>query len=126
MPAESVDGMDVEAVHRTASALVERARSGLGPSFLHCVTYRYFGHHTAERTMGLSYRSDREIEEWRSRDPLNTATARLTPGARQSLDAAIEEVLDEAIEYARSSPHPDPKDALDFVYSGGLVPRGGV
>lgn len=125
MPAEKVDGMDVEAVYRASTALVERARSGLGPCFLHCITYRYFGHHTAERTMGLSYRSDQEVEEWRSRDPLSTAAARLKPDARQVLDAAVEEILDEAVEFARSSPHPDPKDALDFVYSGGIVPRGG-
>ncbi len=126
MPAESVNGMDVEAVYTTASALVQRARSGQGPSFLHCATYRYFGHHTAERTMGLSYRSDKEIEEWRRRDPLTAAEARLDPDTRQQIDDTIEEILDEAVEFGRSSPHPNPADAVELVYAGGIVPRGGA
>src|SRR5512137_273442 len=40
MPAESVNGQDVRAVHATASRLVQRARGGGGPAFLLCNTYR--------------------------------------------------------------------------------------
>src|SRR3984957_5568686 len=39
IPAETVDGQDVRAVHATASRLVDRARSGAGPSFVLCNTY---------------------------------------------------------------------------------------
>src|SRR5262249_57751257 len=65
MAAERVDGMDVDAILAAATSAVERARAGRGPTFLECVTYRYVGHHTAERTMKLTYRSEEEIERWR-------------------------------------------------------------
>src|ERR1700731_3064225 len=48
IPAETVDGQDVRAVHATASRLVDRARSGAGPSFVLCNTYRYRGHHVGD------------------------------------------------------------------------------
>src|SRR6516162_5607370 len=39
--AESVDGQDVRAVYQSARQLVDRARSGGGPSFLMANTYRF-------------------------------------------------------------------------------------
>jgi pyruvate dehydrogenase E1 component alpha subunit len=126
MTAEPVDGMDVEAVLESARAAVERARVGGGPTFLECRTYRFFGHHTAERTMKLSYRAEDEIERWRERDPVTTAGARLDAGVRDRIDAEVEALLDDAVAFARESPRPEPADALEFVYASGLRPRSGV
>jgi pyruvate dehydrogenase E1 component alpha subunit len=126
MAAESVDGMDVEAVLAAATAAVTRARTSGGPTFLECRTYRFYGHHTAERTMKLGYRTEEEIARWRERDPLITAGAMLDDGVRARIDAEIEELLDGAVAFARASVAPDPADALDFVYASGLRPRDGV
>src|SRR5512138_1673146 len=38
---ETVDGQDVQQVYETIQRLVERARSGEGPAFLECKTYRF-------------------------------------------------------------------------------------
>jgi acetoin:2,6-dichlorophenolindophenol oxidoreductase subunit alpha len=126
MAAEPVDGMDVEAVLDSTRAAVERARAGGGPTFLECRTYRFFGHHTAERTMKLTYRAEDEIERWRERDPVAAAGARLDAGARDRIDAEVEALLDDAVAFARESPRPDPADALEFAYASGLRPRSGV
>jgi TPP-dependent pyruvate/acetoin dehydrogenase alpha subunit len=126
MAAESVDGMDVEAVLAAATAAVTRARASGGPTFLECRTYRFYGHHTAERTMKLGYRTEEEIARWRERDPLITAGAMLADGVRARIDAEVEELLDGAVAFARASAAPDPADALDFVYASGLRPRDGV
>jgi pyruvate dehydrogenase E1 component alpha subunit len=126
MAAEQVDGMAVEAVLDAASRAVALARAGGGPTFLECLTYRFFGHHTAERTMKLGYRTDEEIERWRERDPIATTGLRLDPGVREQVAADVESLLDEAVAFARESPRPDPADALDFVYASGLRPRRGV
>lgn len=126
MRAEEVDGMDAEVVHAAAQAAVGRARQGEGPSLLECRTYRYFGHHTAERTMGLTYRSEEEIAEWRRRDPLEVTGARLAPERRAAIDAEVETLLAEAVDFARSSPHPSPDGALDHVYATGPRPRAGA
>jgi pyruvate dehydrogenase E1 component alpha subunit len=126
MVAAHVDGMDVEAVLTAATRAVALARSGGGPTFLECRTYRFFGHHTAERTMKLAYRSDQEIELWRERDPIATTGARLDPQIRDRIAAEVEALLEGAVAFARESPHPDPGDALDYVYATGPRPRSGV
>ncbi len=43
-----VDGQNVREVHEAARRLVERARSGEGPAFMLCNTYRYLGHHVGD------------------------------------------------------------------------------
>ena len=126
MTAESVDGMDAEAVLAAAAAAVEHARHGGGPTFLECRTYRFFGHHTAERTMKLGYRTDEEIGTWRERDPLLVTGRKLPDDVRARIDAEVERLVDDAVDYARRSPRPDPREALDLVYASGLQPRDGV
>jgi pyruvate dehydrogenase E1 component alpha subunit len=126
MAAEAVDGMDVEAVLDGATRAVEHARAGRGPTFLECRTYRFFGHHTAERTMKLGYRTDEEIALWRERDPLVVTGAKLDDASRAGIDDDVERLLDDALAFARRSPHPDPSKALELVYASGLRPRDGV
>jgi pyruvate dehydrogenase E1 component alpha subunit len=126
LPAESVDGMDVDAVFEAAQRAAARARGGGGPAFLECRTYRFYGHHTAERTMKLAYRPDEEIERWRRRDPVAAVAARLDPGERDRIGEEVEALLDEAVAFARASPRPAAEDALEFVYAEALRPRPGA
>ncbi|MFF2545419.1 thiamine pyrophosphate-dependent dehydrogenase E1 component subunit alpha [Kitasatospora sp. NPDC058063] len=126
IPAEEVDGMDTEAVRTAALRAVERARTGRGPGFLACRTYRYEGHHTMERRMKLRYRSPEEVGAWRERDPLPRAAALLDPATVADLDRAVAEQLSAAEEFALASAHPDPAGALDHLYADGLRPRAGV
>jgi pyruvate dehydrogenase E1 component alpha subunit len=126
MAAQAVDGMDVDVVLDAARRAVERARAGEGPTFLECRTYRFFGHHTAERTMKLGYRTDDEIASWRERDPLLVTGRGLDDAVREQIDVEVELLLDEAVEFARQSARPDPSDAFDHVYASGLRPRSGV
>jgi pyruvate dehydrogenase E1 component alpha subunit len=126
MAAEAVDGMDVEVVLDAATRAVEHARAGRGPTFLECRTYRFFGHHTAERTMKLAYRTDEEIAAWRGRDPLVVTGAKLDDVTRARIDDDVERLLDEALAFARQSPRPDPSEFLEFVYASGPRPRDGI
>lgn len=130
MTGESVDGMDVLAVHAAACRAVERARAGGGPSLLECRTYRFVGHFTAEKALGLTYRSDEEIARWRERDPLVTYPAWLRRqgiGDSARVEAEVEALLDEAVAFARQSPFPEGEEALDGMYAvtyPGLPARG--
>jgi acetoin:2,6-dichlorophenolindophenol oxidoreductase subunit alpha len=125
LPATQVDGMDAEAVYAAASEAVESARRG-GPSFLECLTYRFVGHHTAERTMGLAYRTQDEISRWRLHDPLDVIGGRLDRDERARIDAEVELLLDDAVEFARSSMRPTADEALAFVCASGPPPRAGA
>lgn len=130
MPAESVDGMDVLAVHGAATRAVTRARAGEGPTLLECMTYRFVGHYTAERALAIKYRSESEIEAWRKRDPLVTYPAGLQEsgiGDTAQIDKEVEALLEAAIAFARHSPLPAPDEALEGMYAvlyPGLPARG--
>ena len=122
MPGVVVDGMDAIAVYESTHAAIERAKNGDGPTLLECKTYRFFDH-VGVRGMGLSYRSDEELEEWQKRDPIHMFEARLDEIGVLSLDqskAIHDEVLTDVqkgIEFAESSPMPDPSTLLDDVYA---------
>ena len=120
MAGETVDGNDVEAVHRAAKAAVERARSGGGPTLLECVTYRWRGHFEGDPQ---PYRTQDEVEDWKTRDPLKATEARLAelgladPAVIESIRAETSERVDAAVEFARAAPRVLPESALDDVYT---------
>jgi TPP-dependent pyruvate/acetoin dehydrogenase alpha subunit len=114
VPAQIVDGMDVLAVRAAAAEAVARARAGAGPTLIECKTYRFTGH---SRSDARDYRSDDEEAEWAARDPLLVAGAPLEQAALEQLEADVRAELDDAVEFARSSPWPEPSEALDGVYA---------
>jgi pyruvate dehydrogenase E1 component alpha subunit len=69
MPGVRVDGNDVLAVYRAISDAVYAARSGQGPTFIECVTYRIGAHSTSDDP--TRYRSEEEVQRWAKRDPID-------------------------------------------------------
>jgi pyruvate dehydrogenase E1 component alpha subunit len=121
MPGVVVDGMDAVAVYEAAGEAIDRARSGGGPTLLECKTYRYYDH-VGRRGMGLTYRTDEEVEAWRKRDPIDLFEARLSEQGIMSTDEmagvheAAQEEIETAVKFAEDSPMPDPSALLDDVY----------
>jgi acetoin:2,6-dichlorophenolindophenol oxidoreductase subunit alpha len=121
-PGYLVDGMDVEQVMVRFGDAVERARSGGGPSLLECKAYRFQGHFTAERALKLTYRLQDEIDLWRERDPIARWATKLAERGilseteRAAIDAGVEELVDEAVVYARASDWPDSAEAFADMY----------
>ena len=122
MPGVIVDGMDVVAVYEAAGAAIERAREGSGPTLLECKTYRFYDH-VGVRGMGLNYRSDEELAQWQQRDPIDLFEGRLaeqnilSEEAAQAIHAEITEQVKAGIEFAESSPFPEPDALLEDVYA---------
>lgn len=121
IPGVTVDGQDVLAVHAAVTEAVDRARTGRGPSLVETKTYRFDNH-----AVGLpieNYRPAEEVEHWKAeRDPLVLARAEFIAGgvADAQLDAILAEVETEvgnALEFARTSPLPEPDAAFDHVYT---------
>jgi TPP-dependent pyruvate/acetoin dehydrogenase alpha subunit len=113
VPAHIVDGMDVLAVRKATAAAIETARAGGGPTLLECKTYRFTGH---SRSDARGYRSREEEEMWAARDPLLVLGASLDAAVLERLEGDVRAELDEAVEFARSSPLPGPEEALVGVY----------
>jgi acetoin:2,6-dichlorophenolindophenol oxidoreductase subunit alpha len=121
MPGVTVDGNDVEAVHSATAEAVARARAGGGPTLLECVTYRLRGHYEGDPE---PYRTETEIDHWRTRDPLAIAAERLR--RRDALDDAADErirrearaAVEDAVSFAEAERLPSPEDALEDVHAG--------
>lgn len=117
----AVDGNDVLAVHAAASEAVRRARAGDGPSLLACTTYRTRAHSEGMRDGG--YRTREEVEEWRGRDPVKRFREDLLDrevtdaNTLDNVDREIRTLVDEALEWAKASPWPDPSTVLDHVFA---------
>jgi pyruvate dehydrogenase E1 component alpha subunit len=77
-------------------------------------TYRFTGH---SRSDARGYRSSDEEREWESRDPLTVLAPALSDLERDRLEADVKAELDDAVEFARSSPFPEPDDAFTDVYA---------
>jgi len=121
MPGVIVDGMDVVAVYEAAGEAIERARKGAGPTLLECKTYRYYDH-VGVRGMGIQYRSDEEVEEWKKRDAIQMLERRMAEHDVMSAEDAaavhtrVREEAMAAIEFAESSPYPEPEALMADVY----------
>ncbi len=121
MNAASVDGNDVLAVYAASAAAVARARVGAGPSLIECKTYRTRPHAEGMRDGG--YRSAEEIDEWKKRDPIANFKNRLIANGQADadaiaeIDAEVQSLVQDAMEFARSSPFPDPVSATEYIFS---------
>ena len=119
-PGITVDGNDVVAVYRVAQEAIHRARTGGGPTLIECKTYRWYGHSEIDPA---KYRSPEEVEEWKAKDPIPRMQDYLkkknlwSDAWKQKVQDDFNKEIDAAIEFAESSPFPEPVECLDHVYS---------
>jgi acetoin:2,6-dichlorophenolindophenol oxidoreductase subunit alpha len=116
----AINGNDVLAVYQATQGAIQHARSGGGPTLIECKTYRWHGHSEHDKAF---YRTDEELAMWRARDPIPTFTTflqdqnLLTPDKLQEVEARVKQVVDDAAEFAQTSPDPDPADAVTDLYA---------
>jgi acetoin:2,6-dichlorophenolindophenol oxidoreductase subunit alpha len=113
LSAAECDGMSPEQVLKTVREVLPSIRAG-EPSFVEFQTYRFVGHHTAER---LTYREDSEVEVWRSRDPVQQLARALGTDRFDGIKAKVRLDIDEALSRARQGPVPAPETARNFMYA---------
>jgi pyruvate dehydrogenase E1 component alpha subunit len=119
MKNQEVDGMDIIAVRETALELLDEIRNGSGPQLLEAKTYRYRGHSMGDPER---YRKAEEVKRWQEHDPIGIYQAYIIEqkiASKEDLDALdkqAEEVVQQAVSYAESSPEPLPEDLFKNVY----------
>jgi TPP-dependent pyruvate/acetoin dehydrogenase alpha subunit len=119
MPARTIDGNDLPAVHAAAGDAVAALRRRSGPYLLECMTYRMAGHFVGD---AQHYRAKEELAAIKEKCPIERLKRRLIEwGAKASeleaLEASAKQEVLQAVERARASPPPDPATVLDYVYS---------
>ena len=113
----TVEGQDVEEVLRAATRALEHARSGKGPVFLLCNTYRLVGHYVGDPQV---YRPKGEVQDLQeTQDPLDRARAKLdlSDDELAAIDREVQELVDGSVEFAKAGTDPKPEDALKNVYA---------
>jgi acetoin:2,6-dichlorophenolindophenol oxidoreductase subunit alpha len=117
----AVDGFDVLATYRVLRAAVERARSGGGPTFVECITYRLGPHAFGN---DVAYMPADERQAALDRDPLpRFREALIERGLADAaelddVDRRIAEEVEGAFEFARSSPPTPEVELLRDLFAG--------
>lgn len=121
IPGVIVDGNSLDEVYAAASEAVERARAGGGPTLIEAKTYRIYGHSKGDQDR--VYRTGEEEQQWSARDPLRICSEQLrddgtlTTASDAALRAEVADEIEAAVEFARSSPAPDPASAALGVFA---------
>ena len=119
LPWSTADGNDVLDVYGKVSEAVARAREGDGTTFIECKTYRVEPH------CGIiaDQRDNAELDDWRddAHDPIKrfedalVKRRKMTRTAIQEVHAQVLQDLEEAVDFARSSPFPDVSQLADAL-----------
>jgi len=116
------NGENIYEVRARTWAAIQRARNQSRPTVLQIDTYRYYGHSVSDAN-AKKYRDPEEIEKYRKfHDPLQLWQARLleegviTEPQIGELDAAAQAEAAAAVQFAETSPLPEPADIFSDVY----------
>ncbi|KAD6453219.1 hypothetical protein R6Q59_014977 [Mikania micrantha] len=124
MPGVHVDGMDVLKVREVAKEAIGRARRGEGPTLVECETYRFRGHSLADPD---ELRDPDEKAHYAARDPITQFKKYLienklaSEAELKAIEKKIDEVVEDAVEFADESPAPSRSQLLENVFAD---PRG--
>jgi TPP-dependent pyruvate/acetoin dehydrogenase alpha subunit len=127
VPGMRCDGMDVVDTHKVTAEALKKAREDRQPVLVEAITYRFRGHSMADPE---EYRTKEQVEEWRERDPIATF-GKLLVDEEVLTDEDLEELdqnaiakIDEAVQFADDSAHPEPESLYDDIYVLGGQVRG--
>jgi TPP-dependent pyruvate/acetoin dehydrogenase alpha subunit len=122
MPGVRVDGNDPVAMYAAANEAVERARAGDGPTLIEAMTFRFHGHVFGDADGYM----DPEVKKAAiANDPWPRFRARLideghaTDEDLTAMEAGIAADIDEAVNFAMSSPFPEAEELTRDVYAMG-------
>lgn len=119
MRGEIVDGNDALAVYEAVHRARQECLSGKGPVLIECKTYRWGGHGTLDKQL---YQPKDEIARWKERCPIKKLKASLmqagvlTEQEYRQVESEVEQIVEQAVQFAENSPWPKPAEALEDVY----------
>lgn len=115
MPSLRADGNDIFAVWEATTQLLEHVRSGGGPAFLECLTYRLGAHTTSDDP--TRYRDEGVTERWWGLDPIRRLSAALqAQGLWSDAEAeALRASVDAEIRSTWTECEPVPPPASDSI-----------
>jgi pyruvate dehydrogenase E1 component alpha subunit len=120
IPNSRVDGMDILKVRDAAQKAIELVRSNKTPYFLEIETYRFRGHSMGDPER---YRTSDEVKCWQAEeDPIGIYHKYLVENKvanieeLDTLEKSVALEVQEAVQYAESSPEPLAEDLYKNIY----------
>lgn len=109
-----VDGMDVEAVADATETAINEIRTGKGPVFIECLTYRFRAHSMFDAEL---YRSKSEVEEWKKKDPLLLLLQKYPDIDIIKYEDEVSRIVNESVHFAENGTLEPIEDLEKFVYT---------
>jgi pyruvate dehydrogenase E1 component alpha subunit len=117
IPAHQVTDGDFLKIRELAADAIAKMRTGGGPSFIECHTYRWREHVGPNEDYDAGYRSRDELVRWQASDQVTAIGKKLSPDERVRIEEEIEQQIAEAIEFAENSPFPPLEELYTDVYA---------
>ncbi|MGP4061778.1 thiamine pyrophosphate-dependent dehydrogenase E1 component subunit alpha [Halobacillus sp. H74] len=120
MPGYTVDGNDPLAVYEAVKAAADRGRNGEGPTLIETVSYRLTPHSSDDDDR--TYREREEVDEAKKKDSIVTFAnylreqGILTEEKETAMNDEINQIVNEATDYAEDAAYAEAESALKYVY----------
>jgi len=113
---EITDG-NVFSIRDAADKAIREIRTGSGPQFMECKTYRWREHVGPNEDYDDGYRSRDDFQPWLEDDQVARTGEMMDKTDRDAIDADIEKQIADAVEFAEQSPWPKPEELFTHVFA---------
>jgi len=115
--AELIEDHEPMRLHERVGTAIAAVRSGSGPRFLECMTYRWRDHVGPGEDRIHQYRPDEELNAKIEGDNLKMVGDMLPAALRKSIEVAEEKRVAAAIAFAEASEFPADREVYDHVFT---------
>ena len=118
-----VDGNNPLEVYSAVKEMVERARSGAGPSLIECMTFRWLAHVGPTPDFDIGYRKKKDVLHWMGRCPINYLKDHMisqndfTEEDYFDLKKRIAKKVEDSVVFAKESPYPNPESLEQGLFT---------
>ncbi|HLD76656.1 MAG TPA: thiamine pyrophosphate-dependent enzyme, partial [Rickettsiales bacterium] len=116
-----IDG-DIFKIREIAKEATSEVRSGAGPVFIECFTYRYKEHVGPAEDLNEEYRNLDEYKKWSANDQILKLGALISKKEQAEITQIVEKEIATSIKFAEKSEFPGKKELLENIYAPRLTP----
>lgn len=112
-----IEDGDIFKIREATANAVNTIRTGSGPIFLECATYRWLEHVGPANDHHENYRDLNEYKRWQQKDALKLLGDSLEVKMRQQIESEVTEIIKTAELFADQSPYPTSEELYTHVYA---------
>lgn len=116
---ERVDSGDILEIRQKASDVIDGVRSGSGPAFIECFTYRYKEHVGPCDDLGEQYRDRKEYDKWLKSDQIDRFEKIIDAKKVSEIKKRVEDVIADSVDFAEKSEFPGENE----LFQNAIAPR---